>query len=74
MLLLFELLVEIPPVFVRLHNQETWGAAVYNVAAIGGLWIFAEFAVSRRQTDSRKADHAEHRAIARPLESLASGS
>ena len=73
MLLVFEFLVEIPPVFVRLHSQETWGAAVYNVAAIGALWIFAEF-VSRRQADSRKAGHAEHRAIARPIESLASGS
>jgi hypothetical protein len=74
MLLVFEFLVEIPPVFVRLHSQETWGAAVYNLAAIGALWIFAEFVVSRRQADSRKADHAEHRAIARPIESLASGS
>jgi uncharacterized membrane protein len=74
MLLVFEFLVEIPPVFVRLHNQETWGAAVYNLVAIGALWIFAEFVVSRRQADSRKAGHAEHRAIARPIESLASGS
>jgi uncharacterized membrane protein len=42
MLLLFEVLVEIPPIFVRLHNQSTWGAAVYNLAAIGACWIFAE--------------------------------
>ncbi|HZP07116.1 MAG TPA: hypothetical protein VFB43_19610 [Terracidiphilus sp.] len=42
MLLLFEVLVEIPPIFVRLHNQATWGAAVYNVAAIGACWILAE--------------------------------
>ena len=74
MLLVFEFLVEIPPVFVRLHSQETWGAAVWNVAAIGALWIFAEFVVSRRQADSRKAGYAEHRAIARPIESLVSGS
>lgn len=74
MLLVFEFLVEIPPVFVRLHNEETWGAAVYNLAAIGGLWIFAEFVVSRRQADSRKAGRAEHRAMARPVESVASGS
>jgi hypothetical protein len=47
MLLLFEGLVEIPPIFIRLHNQATWGAAVYNVAAIGACWIFAEFLVSR---------------------------
>ena len=74
MLLVFEFLVEIPPVFVRLHSEETWGAAVYNLVAIGGLWIFAEFTVSRRQADSREARRAEHRAIARPIESLASGS
>lgn len=47
MLLLFEVLVEIPPIFVRLHNQPTWGAAVYNVTAIGACWIFAEFLASR---------------------------
>lgn len=47
MLLLFEGFVEIPPIFIRLHNQATWGAAVYNLAAIGACWIFAEFLVSR---------------------------
>lgn len=47
MLLLFEGFVEIPPIFTRLHNQATWGAAVYNVTAIGACLIFAEFLVSR---------------------------
>jgi len=47
MLLLFEGFVELPPVFTRLHNQPTWGAAVYNVTAIGACWIFAEFLASR---------------------------
>jgi hypothetical protein len=47
MLLLFEGLVEVPPVFSRLHNQPTWGAAVYNLSAIGACWIFAEFLASR---------------------------
>jgi uncharacterized membrane protein len=47
MLLLFEFLVEIPPIFTHLHNQRTWGAAVYNLAAIGACLIFAEFLVSR---------------------------
>ena len=46
MLLLFEGFVEIPPIFTRLHNQATWGAAVYNVTAIGACWIFAEFLAS----------------------------
>lgn len=47
MLLLFEGLVEAPPVLIRLHDQPTWGAAVYNVTAIGACWIFAEFLASR---------------------------
>ena len=47
MLLLFEGFVEIPPIFSRLHSQPTWGAAVYNVTAIGACWIFAEFLASR---------------------------
>ena len=47
MLLLFDALVEMPPIFIRLHDQPTWGAAVYNLPAIGACWIFAEFLVSR---------------------------
>jgi len=47
MLLLFEFLVEIPPVLIRVHNQATWGAAVYNITAIGACWIFGEFLASR---------------------------
>ena len=47
MLLLFEGFVEIPPIFIRLHDLRTWGAAVYNVAAIGACWIFAEFPACR---------------------------
>ena len=47
MLLLFEPLVEIPPIFIRLHNQATWGAAVYNLVAIGTCLIFAGFLASR---------------------------
>ena len=47
MLLLFEGFVEIPPIFIRLHDLRTWGAAVYNLSAIGACWIFAEFLASR---------------------------
>src|ERR1700761_8052702 len=46
MLLLFEGLVEVPPIFTRLHDEATWGAAVYNVTAIGACLIFAEFLAS----------------------------
>ena len=55
MLLLFEGLVEIPPIFIRLHNQPTWGAAVYNVTAIGACWIFAEFLASRADRDTNRS-------------------
>ena len=64
MLLLFEGLVEIPPIFVRLHNQPTWGAAVYNVTAIGACWIFAEFLAGR--ADRRRIGSADDVAMSRP--------
>lgn len=46
MLLLFEGLVEIPPISIRLHSLPTWGAAVYNLTAIGACWIFAGWLAS----------------------------
>ena len=64
MLLLFEGLVEIPPIFIRLHNEATWGAAVYNVTAIGACLIFAEFLTSR--ADRGRVGPAEDVTISRP--------
>jgi hypothetical protein len=64
MLLLFEGFVEIPPIFIRPHNQATWGAAVYNVAAIGACWIFAEFLASR--ADRGRIGPAVNAAMSRP--------
>lgn len=64
MLLLFEGLVEIPPIFIRSHNQATWGAAVYNVTAIGACWIFAEFLDSRAAR--RRIGPEENVTISRP--------
>jgi hypothetical protein len=64
MLLLFEGLVEIPPIFIRLHNQRTWGAAVYNLAAIGACLIFAEFLASR--ADRGRIETAENVVASRP--------
>jgi hypothetical protein len=64
MLLLFEGFVEIPPIFIRLHDQRTWGAAVYNVTAIGACWIFAEFLASR--ADRGQIGPAENAAMSRP--------
>jgi uncharacterized membrane protein len=64
MLLLFEVLVEVPPIFARLHNQRTWGAAVYNLAAIGACLIFAEFLASR--ADRARIDRSGNVATSRP--------
>jgi uncharacterized membrane protein len=64
MLLLFEGLVEVPPIFVRLHNQRTWGAAGYNLAAIGACLIFAEFLASR--ADRERIDRSGNIAMSRP--------
>jgi uncharacterized membrane protein len=69
MLLLFEGLVEIPPIFVRLHDQATWGAAVYNVTAIGACLIFAESLVSRANRE--RVDTAEDLTISRPDQAVA---
>jgi uncharacterized membrane protein len=51
MLLLFDAIVEIPPVFMHPHSQVAWGGAVYNLTAIGGYWIFVEFVAHSRQRD-----------------------
>jgi uncharacterized membrane protein len=64
MLLLFEGLVEIPPVFIRPHDQRAWGAAVYNLAAIGACWMFAEFLASR--ADRGRIEPAENVAASHP--------
>lgn len=64
MLLMFELLVEIPPIFVRLHNQATWGAAVYNLPAIGACWIFSEFLANH--ADRKRIDSSGNVAMSRP--------
>ena len=64
MLLLFEGLVEIPPIFIRLRNEATWGAAVYNLTAIGACWIFAEFVACR--ADRRRIGPAENITLSRP--------
>jgi len=59
MLLVFEAAVELPPVFMKPHDQGAWGGAVYNLTAIGACWIFAEFVASRRQADQNKTGVAE---------------
>jgi uncharacterized membrane protein len=66
MLLLFDAIVEIPPVFVHPHSQVAWGGAVYNLAAIGAYCIFVEFVANRRKTHRGKIDIAEHVATSHP--------
>lgn len=58
MLFLFEIMVEIPPIFVHPHNQAAWGGAVYNLTAIGACWIFIESVASRSQADQRQTSVA----------------
>jgi uncharacterized membrane protein len=69
MLLLFEGFVEIPPISIRLHNQATWGAAVYNLTAIGACWIFAEYFTSRAHR--RRINLAKNVAMSRPDSAVA---
>jgi hypothetical protein len=64
MLLLFEGLVEIPPIFIRLHNLPTWGAAVYNLTAIGACLIFT--GLLTRRADRGRIGPAENVAVSRP--------
>ena len=64
MLLLFEGLVEAPPILIRLHSEPTWGAAVYNVTATGACLIFAAYVTSR--ADRRRINSAEDVAMPRP--------
>lgn len=65
MLLLFEFMVEIPPIFAHPHSQGAWGGALYNLTAIGVCWMFAEF-VMGRSTKRSEIDLAEQFATAVP--------
>jgi uncharacterized membrane protein len=64
MLLLFEGFVEVPPIFSRLHDLPTWGAAAFNVTAIGACWIFAEFLTSCAERG--RIEPAKNAAMSRP--------
>jgi uncharacterized membrane protein len=66
MLLLFDFVVEIPPVFVQPHSQVAWGGAVYNVTAIGACLVFSQFVIGRRQTDQINHNPARQTATPHP--------
>jgi len=74
MLLLFDAIVEIPPVFIKPHSQVAWGGAVYNLAAIGACLLFTALVESRRLTDPGKPRVAANYATTHPNESLVAGS
>ena len=71
MLFLFEIMVEIPPVFVQPHNQVAWGGALYNLVAIGACWIFVESVASCRQADQTQTSVAGHVATSQPDSAIA---
>lgn len=71
MLFLFEVMVEIPPVFVQPHSQVAWGGAVYNLTAIGACWIFVESALIRRPADQRQTRVSGEVATAHPDSAIA---
>lgn len=65
MLLLFEFMVEIPPIFAHPHSQGAWGGALYNLTAIGVCWMFAEL-IGGRLARRSDLDLAEQFATAGP--------
>jgi uncharacterized membrane protein YphA (DoxX/SURF4 family) len=71
MLLLFEAMVEIPPVFVHPHSQVAWGGAMYNLTAIGACWIFVESVASRRRADGTQTSVAGQVATSLPDSAIA---
>jgi uncharacterized membrane protein YphA (DoxX/SURF4 family) len=48
MLLIFSVLVLAPGPFADPHNHVTWGSNAYNLAAVGAVWIFAEWIAAQR--------------------------
>ena len=49
MLLVFSVFALAPPVFARVHDHVAWGGNAYNLAAVGAVWIFAEWTAARRK-------------------------
>jgi uncharacterized membrane protein len=55
MLLVFSALALVPLIFAAPHDHTTWGGNAYNLTAIGGAWIMAEWLGDRR----RLAGHSQ---------------
>lgn len=50
MLAIFSALALAPQLVTYTHYQSSWGANVYNIAAIGAAWVLADWLASRRTT------------------------
>jgi uncharacterized membrane protein len=48
MLLIFSALTLAPHIFASPHDHVAWGGNAYNLAAVGAVWIFAEWIELRR--------------------------
>jgi uncharacterized membrane protein len=53
MLLVFSALTLAPSVPAHVHNHVAWGSNAYNLAAVGGVWIFSEWIACRRTPQER---------------------
>jgi uncharacterized membrane protein YphA (DoxX/SURF4 family) len=49
MLLVFSALALAPLILKYPHSHSSWGVNIYNLAAIGAVWVLAEWLASRRQ-------------------------
>lgn len=43
MLFVFSVLALAPQIFAHPHDHAAWGVNVYNLAAVGAMWVFAEW-------------------------------
>ncbi len=53
MLAVFSLLSLVPLLIAYPHSHEAWGGNAYNLAAIGAVWIFAEYLAEYRRRVAR---------------------
>jgi uncharacterized membrane protein len=51
MLAVFSVLALAPLIFAAPHDHTSWGGNAYNLTAIGGAWIMAEWLAGRRHSD-----------------------
>jgi hypothetical protein len=62
MLLVFSAFSLIPRLVAAPHQHIPWGSNAYNLAAVGSVWIYAEFIAKRRT--ARKSDVETSAALA----------